>query len=95
MFCLNSVAANPSAELGFHAGSTIRFEETPIGAALAARSEDFVLDSKSGLSSILVDVRSHRGHELGSIGLVLGRSLPVPSSASLRASIIERFRATV
>jgi ribose transport system ATP-binding protein/rhamnose transport system ATP-binding protein len=95
MFCLNCVAANPSTDLGFHAGSTTRFEETPIGAALAARSEDFVFDPKSGLSSILVDVKSHRDHELGSIGLVLGRSQPVPASASLRASIIERFRATV
>jgi ABC-type sugar transport system ATPase subunit len=95
MFCLNSVAANPSADLGFHAGSTTRFEETPIGAALAARAEDFVFDPKSGLSSILVDVKSHRGHELGSIGLVLGPSQPVPASPALRASIIERFRAAV
>jgi ABC-type sugar transport system ATPase subunit len=95
MFCLNSVAANPSADLGFHAGSTTRFEETPIGTALAARSEDFVFDPKSGLSSILVDVKSHRDHELGSIGLVLGPSQPVPASSALRASIIERFRATV
>jgi hypothetical protein len=95
MFCLNAVAANPSADLGFRAGSNARFEETPIGAALKARSEDFVFDRKSGLSSLLVDVKSHRGHELGSVGLVLGPSRQVPASAALRASIIERFRAAV
>jgi ABC-type sugar transport system ATPase subunit len=95
MFCLNSVVANPSACLGFHAGSSVRFEETPIGAALTARSDDFVIEPGSGLSSILVDVKSHRGHELGSVGLVLGPSQPVPDSSALRASIIERFRAAV
>jgi len=95
MFCLNSVTANPSADLGFHAGSTTRFEETPIGAALAARSEDFVFDPGSGLSSILVDVKSHRDHELGSVGLVVGPSQPVPASSALRAFIIEQFRAAV
>jgi hypothetical protein len=62
---------------------------------LTARSEDFVFDPGSGLSSLLVDVKSHRGHELGSVGLVLGPARPVPASAALRASIIERFRAAV
>jgi ABC-type sugar transport system ATPase subunit len=95
MFCLNSVAANPGADLGFRAGSSARFDETPISAALSARARDFVFDPRNGLSSLLVDVKSHRGHELGSIGLVLGPDRPVPASAALRESIIERFRAAV
>ncbi|WP_158814643.1 sugar ABC transporter ATP-binding protein [Methylocapsa sp. S129] len=95
MFCLNCVAANPAADLGFRAGSTARFEETPIGVALSARSNEFVFDPSNGLSSLLVDVKSHRGHELGSIGLVLGPNQPVPAASTLRASIIERFRAAV
>ena len=36
-----------------------------------ARAPDFVLDPASGLKSLVVDVRSHRGHELGSIGVVI------------------------
>jgi ABC-type sugar transport system ATPase subunit len=95
VFCLNSAAAGPTAQLNLHAGSSARFEETPIGAALRARSEDFVIDPESGLTSLLVDVKSHRGHDLGSVGLVLDRSRPIPAAPALRASIAERFRATV
>jgi ABC-type sugar transport system ATPase subunit len=95
IFCLNAVAASAATDLNFRAGSTARFEETPICAALAARSQDFVVDPKSGLRSLLVDVRSHRGHELGSVGLVLNPSRPTPPAAALRAAIVERFRATV
>jgi ABC-type sugar transport system ATPase subunit len=95
IFCLNSVAANRAADLNFHAGSTARFEETPIRAALKARSDDFVVDPGSGLRALLVDVKSHRGHELGSVGLVLDPTRPIPSAPALRASIVERFRATV
>jgi ABC-type sugar transport system ATPase subunit len=95
MFCLNSAAANPAADLGFRAGSSARFDQTPIRVALSARSSDFVFDPSNGLSSLLVDVKSHRGHELGSVGVVLGPDRPVPASAALRESIIERFRAAV
>ncbi len=95
VFCLNSAAAGSTTDLNFHAGSTARFEETPIGAALRARSEDFVVDPESGLTSLLVDVKSHRGHDLGSVGLVLNRAGQIPSAPALRASIAERFRATV
>jgi len=54
-----------------------------------------VLDADSGLRTLLVDVKSHRGHDLGSIGLVLGPGRPAPSPAELRATIVERFRGTV
>jgi ribose transport system ATP-binding protein/rhamnose transport system ATP-binding protein len=95
VFCLNSAAAAATTDLNFHAGSTARYEETPIGAALRARSEDFVVDPVSGLTSLLVDVKSHRGHDLGSVGLVLNPSRPLPAAPALRASIAERFRASV
>jgi ABC-type methionine transport system ATPase subunit len=95
IFCLNAVSASTATDLKFHAGSAARFEETPICAALMARSEDFVAEPSSGLRSLLVDVKSHRGHDLGSVGLVLDPSGPLPSARALRASIAERFRATV
>ena len=66
-----------------------------IAAALRARSEDFVIDPGSGARCLLVDVKSHRGHELGSIGLVLGRDGAAPPAAAMRAAIVERFRGTV
>jgi len=95
VFCLNAATANPNADPALKAGATPRFEETPIAAALRARSADFVLDADSGLRTLLVDVKSHRGHDLGSIGLVLGPGRPAPSPAELRATIVERFRGTV
>ncbi len=95
VFCLNAAAANAKADPALRAGATPRFEETQIAAALRARSPDFVLDPVSGLRSLLVDVKSHRGHELGSIGLVIGPDRPAPPAEAMRAAIIERFGRTV
>ena len=95
MFCLNAAAANPSADPALRAGATPRFEETPIAAALARSLRQTSCSiRRAGCSSLLVDVKSHRGHELGSIGLVIG---PISPSAAgrgdSRCAIIERFRA--
>ena len=76
VFCLNTATANANADPDLRAGSAPRFDETPISAALRARSSDFVLDPTSGLQSLLVDVHSHRGHELGSIGVVIRPDAP-------------------
>jgi hypothetical protein len=40
-------------------------------------------------------VKSHRGHELGSIGLVIAPDRPAPPAEAMRAVIVERFRGTV
>jgi ABC-type sugar transport system ATPase subunit len=95
IFCLNAVTANPMADLHFGAGSTPCFDDTPIAAALTTRSQQFVVDPRSGLSSLVVDVTSHRGHDLGAVGLVLGSSRSAPPAETVRAAIVERFRATV
>jgi ABC-type sugar transport system ATPase subunit len=95
VICLNAVAANPAAAPALAAGSTPRFSETRIGAALAARSEEFVRDPGSGLSSLVVEVRSHRGHDLGAIGLVVGPSRTPPPADAVRAAIVEQFRSIV
>ena len=95
VFCLNATAANASADPALRAGHAPKFEETLIGAALKARAGDFTLDPKSGLASLLVDVRSHRGHELGSIGVVIAPGAPPPAAEALRSTIQERFRATL
>jgi ribose transport system ATP-binding protein/rhamnose transport system ATP-binding protein len=95
VFCLNAAAANERADPMLRAGATPRFEETRITAALQARSPDFVLEPASGLRSLLVDVKSHRGHDLGSIGLVIGPDQLAPSAEAMRTAIIERFRGTV
>jgi ribose transport system ATP-binding protein/rhamnose transport system ATP-binding protein len=95
VFCLNAAAANVGADPSLRAGAAPRFEETPIGTALRAGAPDFVLDPGSGLKSLVVDVRSHRGHELGSIGVVLGPDACPPPAEAMRLAIQERFRATL
>jgi ribose transport system ATP-binding protein/rhamnose transport system ATP-binding protein len=95
VFCLNAVTANAEADPAFHAGSTPRFGETRIGAALAARADGFVRDPASGLSSLVVEVKSHRGHDLGAIGLVLGPGRDPPPAEAIRGAIIDEFRSTV
>jgi len=54
-----------------------------------------VRDPASGLKSLVVDVRSHRGHELGSIGLVIRPDAAPPPAEAMRSAIQERFRATL
>jgi ribose transport system ATP-binding protein/rhamnose transport system ATP-binding protein len=95
VFCLNAAAANAAADPGLRAGHAPQFEETQIGAALKARADGFVADPKSGLKSLLVAVRSHRGHELGSIGVVVAPGASPPPAETLRSAIQQRFQATL
>ena len=95
VFCLNAATANASADPSLRAGAAPRFDETPIGAALKARAPEFVVDPGSGLKSLVVDVQSHRGHELGSIGVVLPPDASPPPAGAMRSVIEERFRATL
>ena len=95
VLCLNAAAVNPRADPGLKAGAAARFEETRVAAALRARSDAFVLDPHNGLRCLLVDVKSHRGHELGSIGLVVPPDRAPPAAEAMRAAIVERFRGTV
>ena len=95
VFCLNTATANAKADPSLSAGSAPRFDETPISARLRRALHDFVLDPTSGLKSLLVDVRSHRGHELGSIGVVIRPNTPAPPADTMRSVIQDRFRATL
>lgn len=95
VFCLNAATVNAKADPGLKAGDAPHFDETPLGLALRACAPDFVTDPRSGLRCLLVDVKSHRGHELGTIGLVIDADQPTPPATSIRAAIIERFRGTV
>ena len=95
VFCLNAATANASADPSLRAGAAPEFDETPIGAALKARAPEFVVDPGSGLKSLVVDVQSHRGHELGSIGVVLPPDASPPPAGAMRSVIEERFRATL
>jgi ABC-type sugar transport system ATPase subunit len=81
LFCLNRVGGEGVADPGFVAGATPLFEATRIPAALGAtstaRSEAFVAEPDGSRRTLLAQVRSHRGHDLGWIGLtVTGTATP-------------------
>jgi ABC-type sugar transport system ATPase subunit len=80
LYCLARVGEDAAAEPGFTAGETPLITETRIPRALSGAGTGFVREEgESGPASLLVPVRSHRGHDLGWIGLVLaGKNLPDP-----------------
>jgi ABC-type sugar transport system ATPase subunit len=84
VFCLNAVVGDGRADPGLTPGGTPRFDETRIPLALTARSEGFVADASRGLSTLIVEVRTPRGHDMGAIGLVLPADGALPSAAAIR-----------
>jgi ribose transport system ATP-binding protein/rhamnose transport system ATP-binding protein len=85
MICLNAVVADAAADPGFRPGEAKPVGSTRIPGALARRERQFVAEADGRLSTMLVPIRSARGHELGWIGLTLpgGRTAP-PAEAILR-----------
>jgi len=80
LFCLSAATAAGESDPGFAAGATPRFEETRIPAALRARAPDFTAEPDSRRSTLLVPRQSHRGHDLGWIGLTVAGT-PPPAGA--------------
>ena len=68
LFCLYISVINEQADPGFRAGDTPMISDTRIPAALSSRSEDLVLESGNQLATLLLSVRSGRGHDMGWIG---------------------------
>lgn len=86
LFCLQRVGGDGAADPGFAAGATPRFEETRIPAALGASPGRFVPEADGARRTLLVQVQSHRGHELGWIGLtVAGHDAPDAAAIARRA----------
>ena len=79
VFCLDCVVDDPAADPMFRAGDAPEIGASAIPAALQARAPGFVTEASGDRSTLLIQVRSHRGHDLGWIGLSLaGKALPEP-----------------
>jgi ribose transport system ATP-binding protein/rhamnose transport system ATP-binding protein len=91
VFCLNVVRRDDAADPGLVPGATPRLEETRIARALAARSAVFVTEPATALQTLIVDARTPRGHDLGTIGLVLPAGRPPPDADAIRARIASVF----
>jgi len=86
LICLNKVVADQSADPGFVTGEATSFGNTRVEAALRGREARFVPERDDSLATMLVPLRSGRGHDFGWIGLTLpkGAALPAPETVKRR-----------
>lgn len=87
VYCFDSVQAGGGVDTGFARGRFPLLSETRIAAALQATSEAFIGEPDNRLWSLLTPVRSHRGLDLGLIGLTLPDGAERPPAATVRRLI--------
>ena len=93
LFCLHAVIGSPDADPGFGAGATPRLAETRIATALGERGDGFVAEPDDSRSTLLVPMQSHRGHDLGWIGLSLPRRTQSGATPPPAEALTHRIRA--
>jgi ABC-type sugar transport system ATPase subunit len=84
LFCLYTAVANPQADPGFRTADTPTIDDTRIPTALNVKSIEFVLESQHPLATLLLSVRSSRGHDMGWIGVTLPAHSPRPSARDIQ-----------
>ena len=87
LICLNAVVANKQVDPGFVAGEAVRFAETEIPAGLSGAGETFVPEPDGRRSTIILPIRNRRGHDFGSVGLVVDAATRAPSVDSIKQRI--------
>jgi ABC-type sugar transport system ATPase subunit len=87
LFCLYAAVANDEADPGFRAADTPMIINTRIPTALSAKSENFVIEPKDQLATLLYSVQSTRGHDMGWVGVTIDSRPPLPSARQLRKQI--------
>ena len=94
LYCLQRVGGEGAADPGFVPGATPRFVDTRIAAALDSPPGGFVAEPDGARSTLLVPVQSHRGHELGWLGLTVAGHDP-PAAAPIARRAHELFASTM
>src|SRR3984893_14154724 len=87
LFCLYAAVVNEKADPGFQVADTPMIDQTRIPTALAAKSEDFVVEPANQRATLLLSVRSRRGHDMGWVGVTLDSRSTLPSAKQLREQI--------
>src|ERR1700730_11861855 len=87
LFCLYAAVANQEGDTGFRAAAPPMIDQTRIPTALAAKSEDFVVEPANQRATLLLSVRSRRGHDMGWVGVTLDSRSTLPSAKQLREQI--------
>jgi len=87
LFCLYAAVNNHLADPGFRTADTPTINDTRIPAALSVKSTEFVVDSENELATLLLSVRSNRGHDMGWIGVTLPAHRPRPPVQEIQRRI--------
>jgi ABC-type sugar transport system ATPase subunit len=87
LICLNTAVVDRTVDPGFEPGEAMSIRDTRIPQALGLREPKFIEESDGDRATLLVPMRSHRGHDLGWIGLVLPAAGDKPPVASILARV--------
>ena len=87
LICLNAVVADRDFDPGFTAGQACILDRTAIPLALHSRAGDFVTETDETRATLLVPIRSSRGHDLGWVGLTVPTRGTVPAASAIKARI--------
>ena len=87
VICLNAVVADPEADPGFRAGEARGVRDTRIPQALRERKPVFVTEADAARATMLVPIRSPRGHDMGWVGLSLPNDHPMPPPEAVKFRI--------
>ncbi len=89
--CLDVAVARPDADPGFRAGDMPRVADCRIRTALLDPGEDFIPEPDGSRQTLLIEVRSQRGHDMGVIGLVLPGGGAAPARQPIRSRVQSVF----
>ena len=87
LICLNMAVTNAALDPGFKAGEARGVADTLIPRALRQREPIFVPEADKSRTTLLVPMRSPRGHDLGWVGLCLSPGAELPSPGAIKARI--------
>ena len=91
VICLARARGEGAPDAGLAPGQAARFEETGVGAALAARADGFSAEPDGARQTVLTQMTDRRGHDLGWIGVTVGGG-PAPDAGAI-ADAVRRMSA--
>jgi ribose transport system ATP-binding protein/rhamnose transport system ATP-binding protein len=91
--CLDAAIADPGADPGLRAGGMPLLEDCLVRAALSAPMNGFVREADGSRQTLVVPVKSQRGHDMGAIGITLAGTATAPPPEAIRERV-QRFFAS-